>query len=244
MDPNFLAFGFLEYVVFLLSTTCHEASHALVAKWGGDTTAAEGGQVSLNPIPHIRREIFGMVVLPLIGILSKTGLIGYASAPYNPAWSIQYPKRSGLMSLAGPAANFALAIAAGAMMRIGLATGIFLPGSLSSDSFFTDKIVQAASGDIAAGVATILSVLFSLNLLLGCFNLIPIPPFDGFGVLYIFTNSEGALRLLQLRAKLRGFGMLIAILIASQLIGYVYGPLLLGGIRFIYLFYHFPQLQL
>lgn len=239
MNPNFLAFGFLEYVVFLLSTTCHEASHALVAKWGGDMTAAEGGQVSLNPIPHIKREKFGMVVLPLIGILSKTGLIGYASAPYNPAWSIQYPKRSGLMSLAGPAANFALAIAAGIIMRIGLSVGIFLPGSFSSD-----KIVEAASGDIAAGAATILSVFFSLNLLLGCFNLIPIPPFDGFGVLYLLANSEGALRLLQLRTKLRGFGMLIAVLIASQLIGYVYGPLLDGGIRFIYLFYQFPHLQL
>ena len=48
MDTKFLAFGFLEYVVFLFSTTCHEASHALAAKWGGDTTASEGGQVSLN----------------------------------------------------------------------------------------------------------------------------------------------------------------------------------------------------
>src|SRR5579862_6394645 len=118
MDPSFLAFGFLEYVVFLLSTTCHEASHALVAKLGGDMTAFEGGQVSLNPIPHLRREIFGMVILPLIGILSGTGLIGYASAPYNPEWSVRHPKRSGLMSLAGPAANFALAIIAGLVMRI------------------------------------------------------------------------------------------------------------------------------
>ena len=67
MDSTSLAFAFLEYVVFLLSTTCHEAAHALVAKLGGDTTASEGGQVSLNPIPHMRREVFGMVVLPLIG---------------------------------------------------------------------------------------------------------------------------------------------------------------------------------
>lgn len=235
MDSTLLAFGFLEYVVFLLSTTCHEASHALVAKMGGDMTAFEGGQVSLNPIPHLRREIFGMVVLPLIGILSGTGLIGYASAPYNPAWSIQYPKRSGLMSLAGPAANFALAIIAAIIMRIGLTVGVFLPGDISSAN-----IVEAASPGMVTGAATILSVFFSLNLLLGCFNMLPIPPLDGFGVLGLFTNSEGALRLQQLRMKMRGFGMLIGILVASRLLGYVYEPLLQHGVRLIYLFYSFP----
>jgi len=236
MNPTALAFGFLEYVVFLVSTTCHEASHALVAKWGGDLTAFEGGQVSLNPIPHLRREVFGMVILPLIGILSGTGLIGYASAPYNPAWSLRYPKRSGLMSLAGPAANFALAILAGIAMRIGLTIGIFLPGAISPDA-----IVEAASPGMLTGAATILSVFFSLNLLLGCFNLLPIPPLDGFGVLGLFTDSQGAVRLLNLRMKMRGFGMLAGILIASRLLGYVYDPLLEHGVRLIYLFYHFAR---
>jgi len=234
MNSSLLAFGLLEYVVFLFSTTCHEASHALVAKLGGDATAFEGGQVTLNPIPHMRRETFGMVILPLLGILSGTGLIGYASAPYNPAWSVRYPKRSGLMSLAGPAANFALAIVAGIMMRIGLATGAFLPGSIS-----TDSIVNAASSGFMAGAATILSVFFSLNLLLGCFNLLPIPPLDGFGVLGLFTDSEGVFRLQQLRMKIGSWGMLIGILIASRLLGYVYTPLLETGVRTIYAFYRF-----
>ena len=234
MDPKFLAFGFLEYVVFLLSTTCHEASHALVAKWGGDMTAFEGGQVSLNPIPHVRREIFGMVILPLIGILGGFGLIGYASAPYNSAWSISHPKRSGLMSLAGPAANFGLAIIAGILMRIGLATGYFLPGAISNDG-----IVTSVTGGFPEGAATILSVFFSLNLLLCCFNLLPIPPLDGFGVLGLFTDTNGALRLQQLRFKMRGAGMMVGILLASRLLGYVYDPLLEHGVRLIYTFYRF-----
>jgi Zn-dependent protease len=234
MDQKFLAFGFLEYVVFLLSTTCHEAAHALVAKWGGDTTAFEGGQVSLNPLPHVRRELFGMVILPLVGILSGTGLIGYASAPYNPEWSIRFPKRAGLMSLAGPAANFAIAIVSGITMRIGLATGTFLPGAIS-----TTNIVEPASAGFATGAATLLSVFFSLNLLLGCFNLLPIPPLDGFGVLGIFTDSQGAIRLLKLRMRMRGFGMMIGILISSYLLGYVYEPLLIKGVRLIYAFYRF-----
>ncbi len=51
LTPQFLTIGFIYYIVFLFSTTCHEASHALVAKWGGDSTAALNGQVTLNPIP-------------------------------------------------------------------------------------------------------------------------------------------------------------------------------------------------
>jgi Zn-dependent protease len=232
MNSNLLAFGFLEYVVFLLSTTCHEAAHALVAKMGGDTTASEGGQVSLNPIPHMRREVFGMVILPLLGILTGTGLIGYASAPYNPAWSIQYPKRSGLMSLAGPGANFLLAILAAIIMAVGLTTGAFQPAMSASGN-----IVTSASSDLMAGAATILSVFFTLNLLLGCFNLLPIPPLDGFGVLGLFTDSEGQLRLQRLRMQLRGPWMLAGILLASRVLGYLYNPLLDTGVRMIYGFY-------
>lgn len=232
MNSNLLAFGLIEYVVFLLSTTCHEAAHSLVAKMGGDSTAFEGGQVSLNPIPHMRRELFGMVILPLLGILTGTGLIGYASAPYDPAWSIRHPKRSGLMSLAGPGANFLLAILAAMIMAIGLSTGTFQPETGASGG-----LVTAASSDLMAGAATILSVFFTLNLLLGCFNLLPIPPLDGFGVLGLFTDSEGQLGLQRLRMHLRGPWMLAGILLASRVLGYVYDPLLEKGVRIIYGFY-------
>jgi hypothetical protein len=70
MDPDTLALGPLWYVAFLLSTTCHEASHALAAKLGGDPTAFHAGQVSLNPLPHIRREPFGMVLMPLLSFMT------------------------------------------------------------------------------------------------------------------------------------------------------------------------------
>ena len=235
MNQTTLAFGFLEYVVFLFSTTCHEAAHAAVAKWGGDTTAFEGGQVSLNPVPHIRREPFGMVVLPLMGIVMGFGLIGYASAPYNPVWSVNFPRRSALMSLAGPAANFGLAVIAGILMSVGLATGFFAPGGFVSMA----HIVDPASEGLATGIAAILSVFFSLNLLLGCFNLIPVPPLDGYGALSLFAGARGAARLLAFRYKLQGFGVMIAMLLASRVIDYIYSPLLLVGVRLIYLLHHF-----
>jgi Zn-dependent protease len=232
MNPDELAFGFLQYVVFLLSTTCHEASHALVAKLGGDTTASEGGQVSLNPLPHIRREPFGMIVMPILGIVTHSGLIGWASAPYDPLWSQRHPKRAAWMSLAGPAANFTLCFISAILMRLGLASGFFHPGAIS-----TSQIVLAASpGGVSEGIATIISVFFSLNLLLGCFNLIPFPPLDGYGVLGLFTSESGALRLQQFRLKTRGFA-LIGLLIAWRLLDRVYVPMLVSGIRVLYLGY-------
>src|SRR5690348_11364762 len=104
--------GLIRYLIFLFSTTCHEASHAFAAKLGGDLTAAHGGQVSLNPVPHIRREPFGMVIVPLISLISGGGVIGWASAPYDPAWQQRHPRRAAWMSLAGPAANLALVLIA------------------------------------------------------------------------------------------------------------------------------------
>src|SRR5271169_1105799 len=111
--PDVLVSAFITYIVFLFSTTCHEAAHALVAKRGGDSTAALGGQVTLNPIPHIRREPFGMVLVPILSYATSGWMMGWASAPYDPNWQQKHPRRAAWMSLAGPAANFALALIAG-----------------------------------------------------------------------------------------------------------------------------------
>jgi Zn-dependent protease len=234
VTPDQLAFGFLQYVVFLLSTTCHEAAHALVAKWGGDTTALEGGQVSLNPLPHIKREPFGMVIVPLLGIAFGTGLIGWASAPYSPLWSQQHPRRAAWMSLAGPAANFTLALTAGIMMRVGLAMGVFVP-LYPSPAHIVGTVTQAGTAD---GIATVLSILFSLNILLGFFNLIPFPPLDGYGVLGLFATESGALRLQELRMKMGGFSFL-GLVIAWQLFDRAYPQLFDTATRLFYIGFRF-----
>lgn len=61
-----LAEGLLWYVVFIFSTTFHEAAHAFTALKLGDSTAYEGGQVTLDPLPHIRREPVGTIVFPIL----------------------------------------------------------------------------------------------------------------------------------------------------------------------------------
>jgi Zn-dependent protease len=179
LGQNLLALGVIWYIVFLFSTTCHEASHALAAKIGGDPTAFHGGQVSLNPIPHMRREPFGMLLVPLISYFIAGWMIGWASAPYDPNWQARYPRRAAWMSLAGPAANFVLMILAGLMIRSGIELGFFdAPDRLSYSQ------IAAVADPIGAGTllhfaSTFLSILFFLNLLLGTFNLLPVPPLDG-----------------------------------------------------------------
>ena len=232
MNPDQLVVGFILYVVFLLSTTCHEAAHALAAKLGGDMTAFEGGQVTLNPVPHVRREMFGMVLMPLLVLWSTAGssLVGWASAPYDPHWARRYPKRAAWMSLAGPAANFTIALLAAILMRIGLAIGVFTSGQITAH-----HIVSAASGDgVMEGIATLLSIFLSLNILLGCFNLLPVPPLDGWGVLPLLMSDRMAGKLQDLQMQIRGFAF-IGLLIGWRLIDYIYYPALRVGLKVVYL---------
>src|SRR5688572_11626243 len=110
-----LFYGAAWYGVFLFSTVIHEASHALASLKLGDDTAHRGGQVSLDPIPHISREPFGLVVVPLLSYILGGWMMGWASAPYDPHWAHKYPRRTGLMALAGPVSNLCLFLISGAL---------------------------------------------------------------------------------------------------------------------------------
>ena len=202
MTSQFLALGLIWYIVFLFSTTCHEGAHSLVAYLGGDSTAFEGGQVSLNPIPHIRREPVGLVVVPILSYFVAHWMIGWASAPYNPAWQQRYPKRAAWMALAGPLANFTLVILSAIAIRAGIVAGAFrIPESVG----FTHIVAASGSGNTALA-ATFLSILFVLNLLLGTFNLLPVPPLDGITAITVFMPQPMALRFLNWTRN-QGFGM-------------------------------------
>jgi Zn-dependent protease len=220
MDADVLVLGFTWYVVFLLSTTCHEAAHALAAKLGGDLTAFHGGQVSLDPLPHIRREPFGMVLFPILSFIVGGWMMGWASAPYDPLWAQRHPRRAAWMSVAGPAANFTLTIVAGLLIHAGILAGLFA----HPDSAGFTQVVQATGTGAAHGLATFLSVMFSLNLLLGFFNLLPIPPLDGFGAAGLLLTEKSAARFQAFGQQLRGFSM-IGLLIAWQVFGPLYNPI-------------------
>lgn len=229
MFENFsLIDGAAWYVVFLFSITLHEASHAFAAMKLGDNTAYRGGQVTLDPIPHIRREPFGMVIVPILSYLLGGWMMGWASAPYDPYWANRYPRRAGLMAMAGPASNLLLVIVAALLIRLGMLVGIFV----APESITFTSVVQATGPGIPAVLATLLSITFSLNLILFLFNLIPLPPLDGSSIPLLWMSHEQA-------AKYSGFlahpGIAIfGILIAWRIFGPIYSPVHLFAINLLY----------
>lgn len=205
ISAEHLALGFIWYVVFLFSTTCHEAAHALAAKIGGDETASLGGQVTLNPVPHIQREPWGMVIIPILMLIVNGSIIGWASAPYDPHWERRHPRRAAWMALAGPATNYTLMLLATIGLRVGRSYGW-----LHSDPRPNFAL-------------NLLAALFSLNLLLGTFNLLPVPPLDGSTGIMLFMGETRAQRYLDwLRGNSYGIlGLVLAIFVFS----YAYGPI-------------------
>jgi Zn-dependent protease len=181
LEPDLLAMLPVWYAVFLLSVTCHEAAHALVALRGGDRTAYLGGQVTLNPVPHVLREPIGTIVVPLLTFLQLGWMMGWASAPYDPLWEARHPRRAAAMAASGPLANLLLAGLAFAALKTGLGSGAF---TIPADGISLDRLVSASSGTPALleGVGRMLSVLLVLNLVLLVFNLFPLPPMDGASV--------------------------------------------------------------
>ncbi len=219
--------GAAWYLVFLFSTTVHEASHSLVALRLGDDTAHRGGQVTLDPIPHIRREPFGMVIIPILSYLFGGWMIGWASAPYDPLWARHYPKRAGLMAIAGPAANLLLVLVAAALIHLGIAFDVFTP----SPSITSLHVVEAThSGFYLVGV--LLSLLFSLNLLLFVFNLLPVPPLDGSSGLMLILSDSAARKYWEVMSS-PGLSLL-GFFVAWKAFGFIYPPVHLIALNLLY----------
>lgn len=227
MEPHTLVLGLTWFVVFIFSTTLHEAGHAFAAYKLGDPTAYEGGQVSLNPWPHIRREPLGMVILPLISFARTGWMMGWASAPYDPEWAHRYPKRAALMAAAGPAANLLLVLISGLAIRAGTMAGVF---EAPEHPDFT--LITAGVGSSWQAAAAPLSILFSLNLVLFAFNLLPLPPLDGSAILPGLMSDETAARFHSfLRQPMFS---LLGLLVAWNVFPHISSPLLLVALNLLY----------
>jgi Zn-dependent protease len=152
-------FGCLVVAVIL-----HEISHGVVANWLGDDTAKRAGRLTLNPIPHI--DPFGSIVLPAMGALAGLPVIGFAKpVPVNPT-RLRRPRRDLVfVSLAGPFTNFLLCLVFAVIARWMVDQGRGIGGTFDS-----------ATGDLLLEIVFYFSLI---NLLLGLFNLLPIPPLDG-----------------------------------------------------------------
>jgi Zn-dependent protease len=228
VTPDMILLGGVAYVILLLSLTMHEAAHAWAALRGGDPTAYQGGQVSLDPRPHIRREPLGMVFAPILFWVLGGWMIGWASTPFDPRWAFAHPRRAAAMAAAGPLANLFLLLLAALGLRLGVATEVFLP---VPTGFF--ELALAPEGGVASALVVVLSFTFSLNLLLFVFNLIPVPPLDGSSAIGLLLSDEAGRRLQQFMAQpMLAWG---GILVAWFLMGRIFSPTLAFAVDLLYL---------
>ena len=228
MNSEQLKLGILWYIVFLFSLVLHEAAHAFAGLKLGDRTAFNGGQVSLNPIPHIRREIFGTVFVPIISFFLSGWMIGWASAPMDLNWVKKNPKSSALVALAGPAANLLLVLISIFIIKFGFYAEIFSP----PDSINFSNVTAASEYSLYSTAATIVSIFFSLNLILLIFNMLPLPSFDGSQIILFFANEEQTTKILQYMSN-PGLSF-FSLFIAWNIFEYIFDPVHLLFINLLY----------
>jgi Zn-dependent protease len=161
-----------QIIAFVFAICVHESAHAWTANQCGDPTARMLGRISLNPIKHV--DPIGTVLVPLIGMLSGIGFIGWAKpTPVNPL-NLRHPVRDDILtSVAGPASNILLGILAG----VGL--------------FVVSRLPNQGPNSIGQPIALLCWAFIQVNILLAAFNLIPIPPLDGSHVVRHMLPESG-----------------------------------------------------
>lgn len=187
----------------IFAVSLHEAAHGFVANRFGDSTARLLGRLTLNPLRHI--DLFGTIIIPLLLIISQAGIIiGYAKpVPVN-HFNFKNPKQDMIwVAASGPVTNFALAFVSGVLLRM-----ILL---IKPDLIHLAQLGQSlyASGGWLAFVLYPLFLMLrfsvSINVILGVFNLIPIPPLDGGRIIMGILPDHKA----QLLSRIEPFGFLI-----------------------------------
>lgn len=189
----------------LFAITLHEAAHAYAAKFFGDTTAYSMGRMSLNPLKHI--DPFGTILIPILLYFATSGafLFGYAKpVPIN-FGHLRKPKRDmAWVSLAGPAANFFMAL------LWTLAIYALALGGVQEEFF----MLMAK-----AGVLT--------NLVMFAFNLFPIPPLDGGRILTSLLPNRYAYKFAQIEPY--GFFIVMALVLAKVIYTWWMAPVMYGA---------------
>jgi Zn-dependent protease len=162
-----------QIIAFVFAICVHESAHAWTANQCGDPTARMLGRISLNPIKHV--DPIGTVLVPLIGMLSGIGFIGWAKpTPVDPR-NLRHPVRDDILtSVAGPVSNILLGLVAVAVL------------------FVLARVAgNAGPNSIAQPIALLCGAFISVNILLAAFNLIPIPPLDGSHVVRHLLPESG-----------------------------------------------------
>jgi len=208
----------ISLFVVLFAITIHEAAHGWAAYKMGDPTAHALGRITLNPIAHI--DPIGTILLPVILVIMGAPPFGWAKpVPVNP-FNLRNPRRDNLLiSAAGPLSNFSVALIAFILLQM---LKLANPDSL---------LLRGGTPSLGNGLFLILYYTILINVILAVFNLIPIPPLDGSGVLMGLISEEAAEKFEQIRPY--GFIILI-LLIMTGFIGRILGFIM--GIVNIFIF--------
>jgi len=175
IDGNVIGQFLLFMVALIFSLSVHESAHAWMSNRFGDDLARLQGRISLNPAAHV--DPIGTLLFPAIAFFTHAPVIGWAKpTPVNPLRWRNKRVANFWVSAAGVICNFIIAIIAGVIIRVLYSVGIIgiVNGSLAPAT--TDSMIAVGAVDLLWG-------FFTLNVALGVFNLIPIPPLDGSKVL-------------------------------------------------------------
>ncbi|MDQ6652647.1 MAG: site-2 protease family protein [Acidobacteriota bacterium] len=202
----------LGMVAFLFSASVHESAHAWTSSYFGDDLARSQGRISLNPLVHI--DPIGTLLFPAIAFFTHVPLIGWAKAtPVNPLQWRNKRVANFWVSAAGVICNFIMAIIAGIAIRLLYSSGVIVIGQEGLAPAMTNSI-------IAIGAVNLLQTFFSLNIVLGVFNLLPVPPLDGSGILSSVLPSSFEAGIQQLHQ----FGyLLLFIAVFTGVVGKILG---------------------
>ncbi len=196
-------------ITLVYSIIFHEVSHGVVALWLGDKTAKYSGRLSLEPLRHI--DPIGSIILPLFMILTTGFAFGWAKpVPYNP-YNLRWSKWGAVtVAFAGPITNFILAMfaAVGAsFINISIAQKYIVVTQLMGAQW--SSLVHVVVGSPLLIIYTICAMIIFWNVLLGTFNLMPIPPLDGSKLIFTIFNIPEKV---QMFLEQWGFFILIFIL--------------------------------
>ncbi|MBE6677655.1 MAG: site-2 protease family protein [Ruminococcaceae bacterium] len=204
----------LSLPVILLALTVHEFAHGYVAYLCGDSTAKAFGRLSLNPMKHL--DPFGALCMLIAGF-------GWAKpVPVNTRY-LRKPKRDMmLVALAGPAANFLLAFLAAAVTALieALAAKYDMFLIFGNMVYYTDNI-----GLALYFVYIVFRTMVMLNIGLGLFNLIPLPPLDGSKILAGLLPSHLAMRYVQIERYTRQIFLAVMLLSFTGVLSILLSPL-------------------
>jgi Zn-dependent protease len=181
-------------IVLLIALPLHELAHALMADYLGDPTPRSQGRITLNPLKHL--DVFGTIAFLLVGVgWAKPVMVNPYNLRGNPHTSMA------IVSVVGPATNFLLA----------------LLGAIPFHLNFLPSLFSGGGPDTMGYVYYFFAEFVFLNLALGFFNLLPIPPLDGYKILLGLLPYDIGLKLRPLNQY--GFLILIAILFLLPQIG-------------------------